>query len=357
MTTSQRLYFFDNLRVVCMAVVIAHHAGQAYGPTGGWWPIQEPVRAALLGPFFMVNRSFGMSLFFMIAGYFTVMSCDKSGPRAFLKSRLLRLGIPTLAFGLMMMALQVFVFGAKDGKLGPAWPVDVGHMWFVEHLIVYSAVYALWRMIRPRRADTVQKLANPPGYGAIVALALGLAIVTGVVRIWFPIDKWAHILGFLRVAWADVPRDLTLFILGAVAYRHQWATRFPTRAGMVWLGVGLSLAGLWYAYDPWLNAALHVSDTVNDIIVPFWESFLCFGMCIGLTVLFRERANIQTRLSKWLAQAQYATYIIHIFPVFAFQALLVGLGAPPLAKFALVTLASIPVAFLIGGLIRKPLRL
>jgi peptidoglycan/LPS O-acetylase OafA/YrhL len=98
-STSRRLYFFDNLRVFAMAVVIAHHAGQAYGPTGGWWPIQEPARAAVLAPFFMVNRSFGMSLFFMIAGYFTVMACDRSGPGLFLKSRLLRLGIPVLVWG------------------------------------------------------------------------------------------------------------------------------------------------------------------------------------------------------------------------------------------------------------------
>jgi peptidoglycan/LPS O-acetylase OafA/YrhL len=74
-------------------------------------------------------------------------------------------------------------------------------------------------------------------------------------------------------------------------------------------------------------------------------------------VLFRERANVQTRLLKWLAQGQYAAYILHILVVLAFQALLVSLGAPPLAKFALVTAASIPVTFLIAGLVRKPLRL
>ncbi len=56
-------------------------SAQAYGPTGGWWPVQEPTRAAILGPFFMVNRSFGMSLFFMIAGYFTVASFEKAAPR------------------------------------------------------------------------------------------------------------------------------------------------------------------------------------------------------------------------------------------------------------------------------------
>lgn len=339
-----------------MMVMIAHHAAQPYGPTGGWWPIQETTRAAILGPFFMVNRSFGMSLFFMIAGYFAVMSCDKSAPRGFLKNRLIRLGIPLLVFALIVL-LQVFVFGATEGQLGPVFPIDVLHMWFVEHLLVYSVIYAVWRMLRPHRADTPQKPAALPGYGVILAFAFGLAVVSGVVRIWFPIDRWVYLLGFLRVAWADVPRDLSLFTIGAMAYRHQWVTRFSTKAGMIWLGIGLFLVGLWYAYDLSLKTILGLGDTTADVFALLWESLLCCSMCIGLTVLFRERANVQSRLSKWLAGGQYAAYIIHLFIVLGFQALVVGLAASPLAKFALVSLASIPVTFLIAGLIRKPLRL
>lgn len=30
-----RLYFIDNLKIALIMLVVAHHAGQAYGP-GGW---------------------------------------------------------------------------------------------------------------------------------------------------------------------------------------------------------------------------------------------------------------------------------------------------------------------------------
>ena len=325
MSTVTRLFFLDNLRVVAMMLVIAHHAGQPYGPTGGWWPISETARADVLGPFFMVNRSFGMSLFFMIAGYFTVMSCDKSGPWPFLKSRLLRLGVPLLWFTLGMILLQVFVFGAKDGQLGSAWPVDVGHMWFVQHLLLYSAVYAAWRAARGRDAGAPLTVADPPGYRAILAFAFGLAVCTAVVRTWFPIDHWDYLLGYFRVAFADVPRDLGMFIVGMAAYRHQWFTRFPARAGMTWLGVGLLLAAYWYAFDLWLVKIVPVQEPWRGAMVAIWESVFCLGMCIGLTVLFRERLNVQTALTRWMAQGQYAAYIFHVFVVLAFQAVLVGL--------------------------------
>jgi len=89
MTVTKRLYYLDNLRVAATVLVIAHHVSLAYGPTGAWWPILEAAHAPVLGPFLAVNRSFGMELFFMIAGYFTVMSCDARGPRAFLRNRVL----------------------------------------------------------------------------------------------------------------------------------------------------------------------------------------------------------------------------------------------------------------------------
>lgn len=355
MSTSNRLPFLDNLKVILMTAVIAHHVAQAYGPTGGWWPVQEPTRAAILGPFFMVNRSFGMSLFFMIAGYFTVASFEKSGPRAFVKSRLLRLGIPLLVFSFLVLLLQVFVFGPMDtGELGALWPIDVGHLWFVQHLIIYSLGYALWRVLRPA-ASLSEKPANLPGYGTVLAFAAGLALCTAIIRTWFYIDEWVYIFGYIRIAFADVPRDLGLFIVGTLAYRHQWVTRFPSREGRIWLAVGLVLAGFWYAYELWLRDFVVVSDTVLGLLVPLWESLLCCGMCIGLTVLFRDKVNAQGPVAREMAKGTYAAYMIHIFIVLLFQYLAIGLIAPPFLKFLLVSLVSVPVTFLLASLLRRPL--
>jgi peptidoglycan/LPS O-acetylase OafA/YrhL len=83
-----RLGYVDGLKVALTALVIAHHAGQAYGPTGGRWPIFEPERAGILGPFFAVNASFFMGLFFLISAYFLPQAFDRTGAQEFLKDRL-----------------------------------------------------------------------------------------------------------------------------------------------------------------------------------------------------------------------------------------------------------------------------
>ncbi len=350
-TATRRLLFFDNLRVVLMIMVIMHHVGQAYGPTGGEWLIQEPNRAAILGPFFTVNRSFGMSLFFMIAGYFTVIACDRKGPLPFLKDRLVRLGIPLLVWVAMMELIQ----GLIERRL--IWPVEIGHLWFVQHLLIYSVAYAGWRMIRPGRAAPDTPPGHAPAWWRIVAFALGLAFVSAVVRIWYPIDRWVYLLGFVRVAFADVPRDLSLFVIGAVAYRRGWVLGFPTRAGRAWLILGLLLAALWYVYALTLPEGLPMSDVAGGLSYAVWESLLCISMCIGLTVLFRDHFAGQSGLGKKLAQAQYTAYVFHIPVVLLFQWLALGLAAAPFVKFVLVSLVTVPVTFFVSYWIRKPLRM
>jgi glucan biosynthesis protein C len=376
---TRRLYFLDNLRIALTILVIAHHVGQAYGPTGGSWPIQEAARARLLGPFFTVNRSFFMSLFFMISGYLMVMSYDRTGPGAFLRSRLLRLGVPLVVFFLVVIPVQQYLCHCRSGDLGSmsfwryytgcyfgcdsrppgwkgrVWPeMNFGHLWYVEHLLIFSLCYAGMRALWKRPPEASPAQARPPAHGAILLFALLLAFASAVVRRWYPIDKWIGFLGFIQVAFADVPRDLSFFILGAIAYRRQWFLGLPNRMGMIWLLVGGIAAALWYAYVLGLRRIFPISGTAMDVVYPVWEALLCCGMCIGLLVLFRERLNHQGRWGRAMAGSQYAAYLFHVPVVVLVQYTVAGAAMPPLAKFLLVTAVSVPLTFLLSDWIRRP---
>lgn len=306
----------------------------------------------------MVNRSFGISLLFMIAGYFTVHSCDLNGPWPLIKNRLHRLGIPLFIFSLLIILLQVFIFGPLEtGELGSPWPIDVAHLWFIQHLLLYSLGYAVWRSIHAEKAVLDRTPLNPPGFVSVIVFALVLALATAIVRTWYSIDEWVYLGGYLRIAFADVPRDLGMFLVGIMAYRHQWVMRYPSRSGYTWLAVGFTLAGCWYVYEIWLAEIIIISNIFWGLFIPLWESFLCLSMSIGLTVLFRERANIQGALLKELSNSSYLAYMLHIFVVIFMQYLALGLPGHPLAKFFLVTLVSIPLTFGLASLLRRPLRI
>ncbi len=57
----QRLIFIDALRVAIVAVVIIHHAAQAYAPTGGFWPVHDKAQSDWFAPFYTVNSAFGLA--------------------------------------------------------------------------------------------------------------------------------------------------------------------------------------------------------------------------------------------------------------------------------------------------------
>ena len=100
-----RQYYLDNLKVFLTVLVIFHHAGQAYGTGGGW--AYTPSNSAEFMPwiwhFFSTNASFFMGLYFLISGYFVPKSYDRNGGKAFVRKKLVRLGIPLL----VMVAILV----------------------------------------------------------------------------------------------------------------------------------------------------------------------------------------------------------------------------------------------------------
>jgi glucan biosynthesis protein C len=354
-SATQRLYYLDNLRIALTILVILHHIGQAYGPTGGFWPVQEATRAAILGPFFTVNRSFFMSLFFMISGYFMVASYDRHGFGAFVRSRLVRLGIPVLVFAGLMLLER-----ALSGQRITRWNdwFDAGHLWFLEHVLIFSVVYALWRKLSSSIRISGGPSSNaspskPPILMTILPFVLLVAVMSAAIRIWSPIDRWMNLLGFIRVAFADVPREVSFFVLGALAFRRGWFESYPTRNGMAWLSVGMAAAFAWSAWSLFGRAALPLSAPGFAIVYPIWESILCFGMCIGLLVLFREAINLQGPRGKLLSANQYSAYFWHPLLIVGMQAAIHKLPLDPLLKFALVAAVGVPLVFLWSWMFRN----
>jgi glucan biosynthesis protein C len=349
-----RIFYLDTLRIALTILVIAHHVGQAYGPTGGYWPVQETARAVILGPFFTVNRSFFMSLFFMISGYFMVGAYERNGFARFMRNRFVRLGIPVLAFAALMLPARIFLFGEHINGWGDL--INAGHLWYLEHVLLFSVVYALWKKLRESSSKTAlrpePRADRPvPGVPVTIAAMLVVAAACGIVRIWSPIDRWMNLLGFFRAAFADVPRDLAFFVFGAMAFRRGWFERYPTRRGLGWLAVGIAAAAAWYAWS--LIPHGGISARAFEISYLLWEELIAFGMCIGLLVAFRQGARALGPFGRLLADNQYSAYFWHPVLIVGIQMVFLSLPLGPFVKFLAVTLIGVPVVFLWSWLVRN----
>lgn len=364
-TPMSRLAFVDNLRVFLTVLVVAHHAGQPYGPTDGRWLIFNPERANVLGAFFAVNAAFFMGLFFLISGYFVPGAYDRKGAAKFLQDRCLRLGVPVFVFAVAVFPLvfyltipgQSFEQFLIDRHLSQGY-VEVGHLWFLVHLLIYAIVYVLWRRWQ-QSSPGCESLIAAPSHGWIGGYLVGLAIVTFIVRILYPIDVWVRVLGVIPVEMAHLPQYLSLFVMGMMAYRHNWLYEMPAQRGMIWLAIGLIASLLRYAYalggEKWFPTRLIAGGGWDwrSLLWSTWEAVICVGMSVGLLTLFREQVNLQGRLLQSLSVNAYTVYVIHILIVVAVQFSIASLVLHPLIKFSLVTLVSVPLCFVVSHYLRK----
>jgi hypothetical protein len=153
----ERDFYIDCLRSVMIALVVLHHTALTYGASGLWFyhelsPSANP-SSVVLTLFTATNQAFSMGFLFLLAGHFTPGSLERKGYARFLRDRFLRLGLPLLAFGLILGPLTVAMVTAGEGKgfwSTFAWLWNHrqfinGPLWFVQALLMFSLAYCAWR--------------------------------------------------------------------------------------------------------------------------------------------------------------------------------------------------------------------
>lgn len=372
-----RMLYLDNLKIVLIFLVILHHVGQGYGPTGGWWfyTASQPDKLEWMGRFFCVNASFFMGLFFMISGYFFAPSFDKKGFKKYTIDKLIRYGIP-LFFAYWILMPVVFYFNYELYSDNPSipfftffkqiylgigqqpdwfkpiltWPesdLGFGHLWFVENLLVYAIIYALLRVI-------FKKTPFANRFNMNVYLFTGIYIVvviasTVLVRDYYQVGDFKNIFGFLMIEVAHWPIYLGLLISGIVAYQTDLFQKFPSKYGKILLTIGLIMAAKVY-FPSYLPDIINFSGQYFEI----FETILGFSLSFGLIVLFRDRINFSNKLLNIMSENAYAAYIFHYPIVIAIQYSFDKVPISSLAKFFIVGILSIATSFAFSYLIRIP---
>lgn len=364
--SSTRIPWMDRLRVVTIAGVVVAHAATAYVVDIGWYYEERTtsslLSALLLLPFFPA-AVYGLAPLFMIAGWLSGRSLSRKAPGAFARSRLLRLGVPVLVYFALVDPLADYLGGAAVGEtrsLGSylvdlSGDHDVGPVWFLIALLVFSLVLAAWWAVRPSR---------PPGPGVgepvrartLALLAAAIAVADFVV--WLRFGYLDDSLWNAQVAhW---PQAAGVFVLGVLAFERGWfADLTPVtarRCGQVALAaisafVALVAVAALSVDDPqsvihgwhWVAAAFAVFDGIAAVCV-----------CVWIASWMGRRWNASLR--PWLQRASrgsYAAYLLHPLVLVAISAAARPLPWAPEAKFVLVAVVGVPACFVVGYLFTR----
>ncbi|MHA1549631.1 MAG: acyltransferase family protein [Alphaproteobacteria bacterium] len=357
-SSRRRLHFVQWLRVALIALVVAHHAGQPYGPTGGYWPVADPASSPWLGMFFAFNAAFFMGMFFFVSGYFISGSFDRRGGLAFVKGRLLRLGVPLAFFIIFMFGTMAYFDEARPAGmlnfLGFFVREYVGaqhlaHLWFIVQLLFFSLLYAIWRWL-PITGDPRGRRPLPvPGDLSILAFVIALAVVGALVRSAYPQDVWVRIFWIIPAEPAHLPQYFSMFVIGIVAGRQRWLEELPTAVGIRWLFIGIVafIAARFFPYQ------LLPAGVTSDSAWGVFEAFVCVGVVLGLGVIFRDWIDKPSRWLDGLDGSVYGVYFIHIFVLVGVQMAILDFALPALVKFGIATVVGLVISFGLVVLIRR----
>ncbi len=365
----KRLLFIDNLRILLICGVVVQHLSVTYGAAGSWMyidPATDQFASTFLSVYNLIPMAAGMGFFFLLAGYFTPGSYDRKGGTAFLRDRLIRLGIPWLVYSLLLEPLVVYIARGLPGSFWSFYPVYLhrvdsiadGPIWFVELLLFFSILYVAWRSLVRSRSQEASGTGAVPGYRTIFGFILALGLGSFVVRIWWPQYDQP---GPLNLPLGYLLQYVCFFILGIVAYRCNWLFKLTPRMGrdgaLIALLATLPFFGLVLPYLA-ITGRQAVIEMFGgwhwlSLVYALWESFVIVGVCLGLLVLFRQRLNHQGRLAKSLAASAYTVYLIHPLVLVGFAYAFHVVALYPLLKFGIAVLVTLPLCFLLSGLIRK----
>ncbi len=347
-----------------MLLGVVRHAAMSYEPTVfEGWPYRDAQADILVSWVIAFIRVFQLPVFFAISGFFAAYLVESRGIWMFLRHRWSRIGVPFLVAWPILAILMYFIVGftAPFSSIPPGYTYAMGdmiamgqnamrylfmHLWFLYHLMILcvsaSAIVLLVRLTLPksvlsRARDIIVRLLSFRGIGILVLFTI---LVLYRMQSW-SIDYNAGPLPPVRM--------LVLFGLffafGWLLYSRRELLEKLKRPAWAILAIGM-LCCLAYLFlfelgckpDPGktctgTSQAYHLGAVVLLSLSMWLLTFALFG------VFLRYMTNTSRRW-RYLADASYWIYIVHVPIVMLLPLLLSNVPLPGIVKLTLVVVSA-----------------
>lgn len=341
-TGTTRIHGLDAVRGGALLLGIVLHGLMPYAEAIPWlvddsrragWPL-IPISAI---------HFFRMTLFLVLAGYFGNLVRGKRGTRAYLRDRVVRIVLPLFVFwpvAVLPLGLLAAWHSSRVGRElvkpdvaghgGALGAFDLGHLWFLWVLAQCICVVVALRWLLSKLLPTASAsifapvttlLTSPAGF---IIAAIPYATTTNIQRepsgiiapttlVPDPVALIAYV-GAFGLGWILAADASALHRIA----QHTWLN--------VCSAVGLTGAALWTTGV--ISGELAVSAPVWATIIALagWSS--CYAL-LGLSVRYLRQPRPWVR---YLADASYWMYLMHLVLLTLFEVLLAQLPWPILVK-------------------------
>lgn len=352
---TERIHSLDSLRAIMMMLGLVIHSTEIYLVGGNDpWPKDINSTSYFLGYIENVIHMFRMPIFFVMAGFFASLLYYERGAVKMMKNRASRIVIPFLVFLFILAPIVLFslyystalIAGSEDAfsfaiskfsSLEDLIPASTFHLWFLYYLIFITILSFFLAKIFQRLTKVslfIKKvfhgiIKRPIGRILWFALFIFILLVlnwdlSGPTPLSFEINVEAllfysffYLLGWMLYKTKDV---LESFL------KYDWLL-------VVLAFIIFSTEFLFY-------------DEIDDIVKGVMSAFVISMFIFGITGLFIRYFSNHSAKMRYVSDASYWVYLIHIPFTIIIPGLIAGWELPGEIKFLITLSISTIICFI-----------
>lgn len=352
---TERLHSLDSLRAIMMMLGLVLHSAATYSIDVGDWPISDPKTMSYSNDFIVgLIHSFRMPIFFIVAGFFGSMLFYERTPLKMIKNRISRLVYPFLVFLFLLWPLMILTFGYTKSVFAGIHhpfaevahifsspfafiPRHTFHLWFLYYLIfttILTVLIALQMKMFPRvRKEIIKKfkwlIQNPIRrlvfFPAMIFTLYFVSEITEVETSPFFFPNPISLIFYF-----------VFYLIGWVLFKAKDVLSSFTTADWLCIFTGTVL----------FCTSFFFRDEFNETILMLMSALMIWSFVFGITGLFIRYGSHYSSKLRYVSDASYWVYLIHLPLTGIIPAFLVDLNIPGSFKFFIVLVITSLICFL-----------
>jgi len=339
MSSTNRRYDIDWLRVIAIGLLLIYHIGIAFQPFGvlvGFIQSNKPLEAIWI-PMSMLNI-WRIPLLFFVSGMGVCFAIRKRNWKQLLLERGRRILVPFL-FGLFaIVPVHVFIWQNYYNQ-EIAYSVHPIHLWFLANIFIYVLLlspvfFYLKRNENGKFHRALQKLFSQPWGLLVVVLVFVLEAVLVKPQIFETYAMTLH--GFIM--------GLLAFLFGFL-FIYSGETFWNTVRKLWWLTLSLALLLFLLRYIEFQLVAPRYLLAI--------ESCMWIFAAFGFANKYLQKSG---KALSYLTQAAYPVYIIHMIFLYLGSFLIMPLDISPWFQLVLIVAFTFIGCFALYELVLRRVR-
>lgn len=328
---AKRNYGLDNLKMVLCLIVVAVHTMIPYTNINIAWYFSPELPNEYLEKHPLVNflEYCGMSIFFIISGYFVPTSYDKQGFKTFLWKKTKHLLIPAFA----ILAICII-----------CTPYPMYHIWFLQMLFLFNLAYALFRLITGWRIKEGQKMELSLPF--LIGYFILICVTNLIVRQKFYVCHFTVLFNVFQIEPAKVTEYILTFLFGIIARRFNW---FWPHSKKLVIEICIIVLITFIIKELRITEYNYIGSRLHTIL----ESSFCLFGSLLIIWGFNKFLNMSNKLIAILSENSMTIFLIHMPILYYVQTYTKMWNIYFPLKLWLIILFVIAVSFLISYLLRK----